>query len=229
MKLGIMQPYLFPYIGYFQLIHAVDAFLIYDDVNFIKQGWINRNRILMNGVPMYFTLGLKGASSFKKICEIEINDNRDKLLKTVAQAYKKAPYFDDVFPLVKQVLETDELNLGRFVTGSIKAVAGFLGIATPIEVSSEKRLFPELSGHERVLAICAHYGATDYVNAIGGKELYSREEFARNGTRLHFLRTAAFAYPQVASDFVPNLSIIDVLMHNPLDAVKEYLRRFSLE
>jgi len=224
-----MQPYLFPYIGYFQLIHVADTFLIYDDVNYIKQGWINRNRILMNGAPMFFTLSLKGASSFKKICETEVGDNRDKLLKTIDQAYKKAPFFDSVFPMFKDVFSQNEKNLSRFVIYSILAVVRYLGIETRIEISSGKGLFSEISNWERVLAICGAYQATDYINASGGKELYSREAFAGQGIDLHFLKTEKIEYPHFAPAFVPNLSIIDVLMHNPLATVKEYLRRFNLE
>jgi hypothetical protein len=229
MKLAIMQPYLFPYIGYFQLIKAADTFLVYDDVNFIKQGWINRNRILMNGAPMFFTLGLKGASSFKKICATEVGDNRDKLVKTIDQAYKKAPFFDSVFPLVKDVFSQNEKNLSRFVVYSILSIVRYLGIETQIEIASEKGLFPEIGNWKRVLAICGAYKATEYINASGGKELYSKEIFAERGIDLHFLKTEKIEYQQFAPTFVPNLSIIDVLMHNPPETVKEYLQRYSLE
>jgi hypothetical protein len=229
MRLAIMQPYIFPYIGYFQLINAADTFLIYDDVNFIKQGWINRNRILMNGAPMFFTLGLKGASSFKKICETEIGDNQKKLLKTIDQAYKKAPFFDSVYPLVEDILSQNEKNLSRFVVYSILSIVRYLGIETPIEISSQKGFFPEIGSWERVLAICGAYQATEYINASGGKELYSKEIFAERGIDLHFLKTEKIAYRQFAPTFVPNLSIIDVLMHTPPGTVREFLRQYSLE
>lgn len=229
MTFGIMQPYLFPYIGYYQLINAVETFLIYDDVNYIKQGWINRNRILMNGVPIFFTLGLKGASSFKKICDVEIGGNREKLQKTIVQAYKKAPFFEAVFPMVKEILELSESNLSRFVTHSILSITEFLGIKTRIEISSEKRLFPELNGQERVLAICGAYEATDYLNAIGGKDIYSKEAFADRGIALNFLKTGKIEYQHFAPEFIPNLSIIDVLMHTPPELVNEFLLRFNLE
>lgn len=229
MKLAIMQPYFFPYIGYFQLISSVDTFLIYDDINFIKQGWINRNRILMNGKPLFFTLSLKGASSFKKICETEITGNVDKLKKTVSQAYKKAPFFTDIYPLVQEILDQRERNLSLYVTHSIIAIAQYLGLKTCLERSSEKQLFQELHEQKRVIAICESYQATEYINAPGGINLYSREAFANHGTKLQFLKTGPIEYPQFSAAFVPNLSIIDVLMHNPLDTVKEYLSQFSLE
>jgi hypothetical protein len=229
MKLAIMQPYLFPYIGYFQLVGAVDTFLIYDDINFIKQGWINRNRILMNGEPLLFTLNLKGASSFKKICDIGITGNGDKLKKTIAQAYKKAPFFTGVYPLVQEILNQQESNLSLFLTHSIITIASYIGLKTRFERSSERRLFPEMRGQNRVIAICKSYKATDYVNAAGGVDLYSREAFAIYNIKLKFLKTCAIEYPQFSPVFIPNLSIIDILMHNPLDAVREYLRRFSLE
>jgi hypothetical protein len=228
MKIGIMQPYLFPYIGYFQLIGAVDIFLIYDDVNFIKQGWINRNRILMNGKPQFFTLSLRDASSFKKICDIAIVGNGDNLQKTIVQAYKKAPFFTVVYPLVQEILEQRETDLSLYVTHSIIAIARFLGLKTHFARSSERRLFPELHGESRVIAICELYQATEYVNATGGVDLYSRETFAGHRIKLQFLKTGAIEYPQLSPVFIPNLSIIDVLMFNPLSLVKEYLKRFSL-
>jgi len=179
MKLGIMQPYFFPYIGYFQLINAVDKFVIYDDVNYIKQGWINRNRILLNGQPHYITINLNDASSFKKINEIEINFNFNpsKLLKTLQQCYKKAPYFNEIYPLIEKVLFFEERNLAKFTTNSLKLICEYLNINSAFEISSQHNIGRKLRGEYRVIEICKYFGAEEYINAIGGVNLYNKEEF----------------------------------------------------
>jgi len=228
MKLGIMQPYLFPYIGYFQLINAVDTFVIYDDVNYIKQGWINRNRILMNNASHYFTLSLKEASSFKKICEIEVGTNIEKLKKTLLQVYCKAPYFAATFSLLHEILDCQDTNLSHFVTNSLQKISRYIGIETKFVVSSELNISCDLCGQDRVIKINEHFHADTYINAIGGKELYSREAFAKHNIKLQFLKTDAIEYKQFSREFIPNLSIIDVLMFNSLDSVREFLNRNSL-
>ena len=108
MNLAVMQPYLFPYIGYWQLIDAVDIFIIYDDVNFIKRGYINRNNILENKTSQLITLELIGASQNKRINEISIGNNVNKLLKTLKQNYLKAPFYKDVFPVLEEILNNEE-------------------------------------------------------------------------------------------------------------------------
>jgi len=228
MKLGIMQPYFFPYIGYFQLINAVDKFVLYDDVNFIKQGWINRNRILLNGQPHYFTLGLKNASSYKKINEIEISINADKLLKTIYQAYNKTPYFYNIYPIIAEILNYKELNLAKFVSNSIFKISSYLGIDTEIIVSSEKSISNELKSKERVLAICNFFGAANYLNAIGGVDIYSKEEFSNYGIKLYFIRPNEITYQQFKDNFITNLSIIDVIMFNSKETINEMLTMFAL-
>jgi hypothetical protein len=228
MKLAIMQPYFFPYIGYFQLINAVDTFLVYDDVNFIKQGWINRNRIVMNGSPLLFTLDLKGASSFKKICEIEIGSNTDKIQKTIEQAYKKAPFFADVYPIIQEILVLKENNLARFVTNSIVKISQFLKLKTKFEISSEKNITKDSQGQERIIEICKYFNAEKYINAIGGIELYSNSNFEKEGIRLFFLKSNEINYRQFNDKFIPSLSIIDMLMFNPVGIVSEFLRNYEL-
>jgi hypothetical protein len=227
-KLAIMQPYFFPYIGYWQLINAADAFVIYDDVNYIKQGWINRNRILVGGQPHYITVGLSGASSFKKINEIALRLDSQQLLKTIHQSYCKAPYFSEVYPMVERILNHNEMNLAGFVSNSIKEVMRYLNIETKCIVSSEAQIGKDLKGKERVISICKHYGATHYYNAIGGTALYDKEEFKENGIELKFLKTGATAYRQFDNDFVPSLSIIDLMMFNSIDETKKMLNEYEL-
>lgn len=228
MKITIMQPYLFPYIGYFQLINAVDTFVIYDDINYIKQGWINRNRILLNNQPFFLTFNLKGASSFKKINEIEINHNSKKLLKTINQAYSKSPFFDEVYGLIEKIIRHDTTNLSGFVTNSIIEISKFLEIGTKFEISSQINVGTEMKGQDRVIGICKYFDATEYVNAIGGKELYSKEDFANERIYLKFLKTDEIIYKQFDNEFHPFLSIIDVMMFNSIPTIINFLNKYIL-
>ena len=234
MKLAIMQPYFFPYLGYFQLLHAVDRFVVYDDVAFIKQGWVNRNRILINGQPSYVTVPLKQASSFRLIHEIEIDDSPQnrlwpaRLLKTVDNAYRRAPQFDRVFPLIESVLDAGATRVGELARDSVRAVAAHLGLNCEWIDTSATYGNADLAGQERVLAICRAERATEYVNAAGGVELYSREEFARAGITLRFLALSPAEYRQFGAPFVPWLSIIDVLMFNTPSEVADLIGRYEL-
>lgn len=228
MKVGIMQPYLFPYVGYYQLIKAVDTFVIYDDVNFIKQGWINRNRILLNGSDFMFNIILKGASSFKKINEIEVVCNNHKLIATIEQAYRKAPYFNEVYPLLTNILLFKETNLAKYLTYALHATIAYLGINVSILVSSEIEKDTLLKGEDKVIDICKRLKATNYINAIGGRELYSKEKFAENSLILNFIKSKPIVYPQFKNQFVSWLSIIDVMMFNSPEKLREMLTQYEL-
>lgn len=231
MKLGIMQPYFLPYIGYWQLLNAVDRYVIYDDVNFIKGGWINRNRILQNGAPAYINVPMIGASSFKRINEIQVNrDPRvmGKLLKTVEQNYRKAPSFESVMPLMERICRFEGDNLAEFLANSIRVVCDYLGITTTLVMSSQIEKDISLRAQDKVIDICRRQGATEYFNAIGGQTLYDQMSFARFGIRLQFLKTAAVTYSQGKGAFVPNLSILDVLMFNPQTTINDMLHQFKL-
>lgn len=231
MKLGIMQPYFLPYIGYWQLMNAVDKYVIYDDVNFIKGGWINRNRILLNGKSQYFNIQMQGASSFKLINEININNNEiniNKNLKTIYMAYHKAPNFFKVYKLLQDILEKQTDNLAEYVINSIRVIADYLNITTEIVISSSINKDNSLRGQDKVIEICKKSNATDYYNAIGGMDLYSFDEFKENGINLSFLKTNDICYKQFDNEFVPNLSIIDVMMFNSQAEIKTMLDDFTL-
>lgn len=230
MKIGIMQPYLFPYIGYYQLIKAVDTFVIYDDVNYIKQGWINRNRILVNGIENMFSIPLKGGpSQSKKINEMEFLDNTIiKLLRTIEQSYKKSPYFSEVYPLITNILTYEESNMAKFLRYSLNMVMEHLEINTRVLVSSEIEKNNSLKGADKGIDICKQLKATNYINAIGGQELYSKEIFAENGLILNFIETKPIVYPQFKNQFIPWLSIIDVMMFNSVEKIQEMLDSYEL-
>jgi len=223
MKLAIMQPYFLPYIGYFQLIAAVDMFIVYDNIKYTKKGWINRNRMLQNGKDAMFSLPLKSDSDYLDVCERELaaDFNRDKLLNQINAAYRRAPYFAQTFPLVEQIVRYDDTNLFRFLHHSIVKTCEHLNIATEIRVSSGIAIDHNLKNQDKVLALCAAVGANAYVNAIGGMELYSKETFREKGIDLKFIRSKPFEYAQFGDAFVPWLSIIDVMMFNSLADVEQ--------
>lgn len=232
MKLGIMQPYFLPYIGYWQLLNAVDKYVIYDDVNYIKGGWINRNYVLVNGKKYLFTIKLLDSSSFKKINEIELNmflKDKDKLFKTIEQGYKKAPFFAEGIALFKKILYFDEKNLSKFIINSIKEVCRYLEINTELIVSSEIDKNNSLKGEEKVLNICQVLGGTEYYNAIGGQELYSNQSFDEKGIKLKFLETGNVSYKQFSDTYIQNLSILDVVMFSSKDDIKKMLEMYSLK
>lgn len=232
MKIGIMQPYYFPYIGYWQLIEAVDKFVIYDDVNFIKGGWINRNRILCNGKVQYINLPMSGASSFKHINMIGVDNNpvlKEKNKKTLWNAYHKARQFNIVFPIICDILECGQDNLAEYLTFSIKTICDYLGIDTELYISSRIDKDNSLHGEDKVLDICRRMGADIYYNAIGGRELYHFDRFRDNGLRLCFLQTDEIIYAQGShTGFETNLSIIDVMMNNEAGKIRQMLSQYSL-
>lgn len=231
MKLGIMQPYLFPYIGYWQLLAAVDKYVIYDDVNFIKGGWINRNRILNNGKVQYFNVQLKGSSSYKHINEIEIQNNEIQIVKnkkTLYNAYHKSKMFNIVFPMLEGILEYNTNELAAYLENSIKNICKYLEIDTELVVSSHINKDDTLKGEDKVIEICRRLGADTYYNAIGGRSLYDFEHFKNAGIKLIFLKTKEIQYDQNNQVFEPNLSIIDVLMNNSKDEVRQMLKMYEL-
>ena len=229
MKVGIMQPYFMPYIGYWQLIKAVDKYVVYDDVNYIKKGWINRNNILVNGNAKLFSISLKEASQNKLINEIEISDDFNKFLKTLYFCYSKAPHYKAVDELMQKICAYPNKNLGDFLYNSISEVCNYLGIETEIILSSSIEKDNSLKGQDKILHICKNLGATEYYNAIGGKELYDDKSFAANNIKLSFLRTEFQEYPQLGSPFVKGLSMIDVLMFNSVAEVNRHLDGLILE
>lgn len=231
MKLGIMQPYFFPYIGYWQLINAVDQYVIYDDVNFIKGGWVNRNKILIKDEGRYFNLLLHKASPNKLIKEIEILDDktaRRKLLDTLKLNYSKAPYFNDAYPIIKKILDYEATNLAQFLINQIHILSKYLYIETEILISSQIPKDNKLKNEKKVLSICRILGADVYLNAIGGKELYVKEHFRSYGVELQFLKSKKIIYNQFGPDFIENLSIIDVIMFNSAEKVRDMLEDYVL-
>lgn len=232
MKLAVNQPYFFPYIGYFQLMKAVDQFIFYDDVDFIKRGWINRNEILINGEGRYFTVPCIKSSQNRKINEIEFDSGHPdyrKLLKTLRLAYANAPYYDQVFPLVESVMNAQTTKIAELAMESIRQTAEYLELDVSLLISSEN--FPEtnsLQGEERIIALCKESNAAHYINLPDGETYYKKENFTEEGINLHFISPEIVPYEQFNDDFIPRLSIIDVMMFNSVEEIQRQLEQYQL-
>lgn len=228
MKLGIMQPYFLPYIGYFQLIKAVDKYVLYDDVNYIKKGWINRNNILCNGNSHLFTISLNGVSQNKLINQIDIVDNFSKFIKMIQMNYSKAPNFNEVFSILKDIVDYPNKNLANFIYYSIKRICDYLEISTEILLSSEIKKNNSLKGQDKIIDICKVLKTDIYINAIGGQKLYDKNIFRENGIELYFLDSKIISYNQMNKEFVPFLSILDVMMWNTKEEINCMLEQYHL-
>ena len=226
-----MQPYFMPYIGYFQLLAAVDKFVLYDDVNFINRGWVNRNNILVGGKAHLFTIPLENASQNRLIHEVGVASDlawRKKLLKTLTQSYQKAPFFGDVFPLIEKVIMSEAHSIAELCYTGISTVAEYLEIKTTLVKTSRIYDNQDLKGAGRILSICQIEGADRYINPIGGMELYDKENFRAVGITLNFIKSKPHTYAQYKNAFVPWLSIIDVLMFNSVEHTQKLLKDFEL-
>ncbi len=230
LKLAIMQPYFFPYIGYWQLMNCVDEFVVYDNVEYVKQGWINRNRYLCNGKPKYFTLPLVRDSDFLDVNMRCVSQTYlDKgIYNKIKSAYHKAPFFDECFNLISEIYEYSERNLFDFLFRTINAVKKLLDIQTPVLISSQISDNKDLKGEQRVIDICVIENASCYVNPIGGVNLYNEDNFKSMGVEIRFLKSRVPKYEQFGEDFVPSLSIIDVLMFNGIDGTKKMLDEYDI-
>lgn len=231
MKIAIMQPYFMPYIGYFQLINAVDRFVILDDVNYINKGWINRNRILLHGLEKLFTIPIKAASQNKLICQVELVDDLNwkmKFLKTLNYNYKRAPYYKEAYPVIENIVLCPEKRISNFNHHNIRVINQYLGIGTTVIPSSSIYQNNNLKGQERILDICRKEKATVYINTSNGIHLYLKEAFTQNRVELYFIKSYEIQYSQFNNKFVPGLSIIDVMMFNPVPVIREYLKQYEL-
>ena len=234
MDISIMQPYLFPYIGYFQMINCSDYFVIADDVQYIKRGWINRNRILLNGEPALVILPVKKGSAFAKIYErnfVEKENPRGRItfLNKIYDAYHKAPEFEHSYGLIEKIINYDDNNVAKYLQNSIQEICAYLTISTEIIMESTFNVSPDMNYQDAVITVCKKLKATRYINAIGGTNLYSADKFNAHGLELKFIKTRdSLNYKQFYQRFVPNLSIIDVMMFNSVAQIQEFLAAYDL-
>jgi hypothetical protein len=230
--IAIMQPYFFPYIGYFQLIKSVDEFVIYDNIQYTKKGWINRNRILNKDSDKLFTIPLKKDSDYLNVIDRKLSESwdkdRKKLLNLLYTSYNKAPYFKETYNVAEECLLDTEDNLFTFILNSLNKINNNLDIKTPIITSSNINIDHSLKSQDKVIAICKAREATTYVNAIGGVDLYSKETFKLNNIDLKFIKSQPITYSQFGNTFIPWLSIIDVMMFNSKEIIKDYLNLYTL-
>lgn len=233
MTIGIMQPYAFPYIGYFQLIASVDRFLLLDDVNYINKGWINRNRLLINKEPQYFVLPISRASQNKTINSLQlVQDNKWKstLEKTLSMAYGRSKNFTEFFSLFKQILSLETWHLSDFIACSLQTICNYLEIKTEIVTTTAGYFNSNLKGQDRIIDLCEKEHASTYINASGGKTLYESAKFEERGIQLKFINPNLRPYDQNGTDsFVPGLSIIDMLMNCPKPLVQKHLNDYTFE
>jgi hypothetical protein len=232
MKVGIMQPYFMPYIGYFQLLNLVDKFIIYDNIQYTKKGWVNRNRILLNGEISSISIPLRKDSDYLNINERYLAENWErekiKLINKIRQAYIKAPNFNNFFPVLEKIINHQNENLFEFIYNSIICLNDFLGIDTEIIISSTIKINHELKSEEKVLAICKFVNAKQYINPIGGFKLYDKNQFKKESIYLSFLKTDNIIYNQFQNNFIPFLSIIDIIMFNSKDEIMSFLVKYKL-
>jgi hypothetical protein len=230
---AMMQPYLFPYLGYFQLIAAADIFVLGDDLQYVKEGWINRNRILNNGQPKLITFPLKKDRHNLNINERHLIDNIQdeitRLLNVIGMTYSRAPFRADVLPRLEQIMRCPHKNLALYAEHSIRELCAYLRITTPIITSSTLQLSAPIDHQDRVVSTMKALRGTTYINPIGGLSLYCPDYFAKRGLTLKFHRMHNVPYPQSKQPFTPGLSIIDVMMFNSVEDIGRQLNAFSLE
>jgi hypothetical protein len=219
MKIGIMQPYVMPYIGYFQLIYNCDVFIFYDNVNYIKNGWIDRNRILSNNQATYFKIPISKASSFKKICDtlihpVEYAPWKQRFFTTLHTCYKRAPYYTSCIKLIEDIFDKEYNSISQLAIASVERTAKYLGLNTIFKIASQNYHNDQLTRSERLINICKQENACTYINMQGGSDLYQPENFTEHGINLKFLSSNIKPYKQYKNSFIGGLSIIDVLMFN---------------
>lgn len=231
-RVAIMQPYFLPYVGYFHLINSVDEFVIYDNIQYTKKGWINRNKILVNGKDKLISLPLKKDSDYLNVIDRELSHTWDieklKLLNLLKSSYRKSPEYEIIFPIIEKCILFPESNLFSFILNTLTTLNCYLEINTKITTSSTIDIDHSLKSQDKVIAICKNLQATTYINAIGGQELYNIKDFKDKGLNLNFIKSPQLNYKQYKNDFIPWLSILDVLFFNRKQDIIKYLNKYTL-
>jgi len=227
-----MQPYFLPYMGYFHLLNSVDEFVIYDNIQYTKKGWINRNRILVNGKDKLISLPLKKGSDYLNVIDRKLSDNwdgeRSKLLNLIKSSYKRSPQYSIVFPIIEKCIQFPDNNLFNFILNSLTQLNLFLEIDTKVTISSTINIDHTLKSKDKVIAICKNLDATTYINAIGGQELYNVEDFKNHKLDLKFIKSSLLNYKQYKNEFIPWLSILDILFFNEKQDIIKHLNEYTL-
>lgn len=228
-----MQPYIFPYIGYYQLIDAVDNFVVFDDVNFIMRGWINRNNILLNGNKYLFSIPLDKPSQNKLICDTKLHfteQDKRKFLKLLSSAYGKAPYFNDVYPLLEDIILYPDNDLTNYLCNSLIKTCEYIGIKTNILRSSQIEHNTHLRAEKKIIDICKKIGTSMYVNLPGGRELYNSDNFQQENINLRYINILLdkITYKQFNNEFVASLSCLDLIMFNSKPELNSIIKQYTV-
>ncbi|RAU47310.1 MULTISPECIES: WbqC family protein [unclassified Pseudomonas] len=231
--IAVMQPYLFPYLGYFQLIAAADVFVLGDDLQYVRSGWVNRNRILHDHEARLISFPLKKDRfqlpiNQRQLCD-RFSEEADRLIALIAQSYQQAPYFAQVMPLIERLVRFPQQNIALYAEHAIRELCAYLHIVTPIMRSSDLILGSPVDKQERIIRIAHTFEATTFITPEGGSVVYDRDHFARNRLLVRFFRMSPVEYRQFRQPFVANLSIIDVLMFNCVEQVQHLLTQFQLD
>lgn len=228
MRGAIMQPYFFPYIGYYQLAYGVEKFIFLDDVNYIKKGYVNRNSILFNKEKFYFSIPVEKISQNRKINEHNYTGDFLKFLNLIENAYKKSPNFHTIMPLIEDIALDQNLNVAEKNSKSLIDVFSYLDIDRDFLFSSKIDPLPKEKGEERILTLCKKSNINKYINAFGGQSLYDIQNFKNSKIELKFIKSNIPAYSQGCDNFIENLSIIDILMNCDKKETRELLEQYSL-
>lgn len=226
MRVAVMQPYFFPYIGYFQLLNAVDTFVIFDDVNYIKRGWINRNRIILNKQEHLLTLPVKNVSQNKHINQHLLDSPQvefEKIQKKLFFAYHKSPNYLALKLLIDDCFSFEDPNISIFNAYCLSKIAKYLGISCNFITSSELNINVFHNPQDRIIKIIKKLGGNQYVNLPGGQELYNHKTFENENIELRFIQPNTFEYPNLAENFVPNLSILDIIANVETKTIQSFL------
>lgn len=227
-----MQPYFLPYIGYFQLIKGVDEFIIYDNIQYSRKGWIQRNRMLENGKDVFISLSLKKDSDYLDVRDRKLSaqwpQDKKRLLRRISANYRRAPFYSDIFPLIENIFNYENDNLFEFIFNSVKEICNLLDINTKITISSTLDIDHSLRSQEKVIALVKNVQGQIYLNPIGGLELYNNQDFIDSNIKLEFHKAKPISYTQFKNEFIPWLSILDILMFNPVSQVKEWLEAYEI-
>lgn len=234
MKTAVMQPYIFPYIGYYQLIDAVDNFIIFDDVNFIMRGWINRNNILLDGNKYLFSIPLEKPSQNKLICDTKLSfSEKEKLkfLKVITFAYSKAPQFKEIYNLIEEIIMFDDSHLVNYLQNSLVKTCEYAGIKSKIMKSSEINHDLSLKAENKIIDLCKKINTTTYINLPGGRSLYNPDNFKKNDIELKFINSFSdkIVYKQYKNDFIANLSFLDLMMFNSKSELNTLLKYYNTQ
>jgi len=235
MKLAIMQPYFLPYIGYISLVKHTDRFVLFDTVQFIRHGWIERNRVLKDSGWQYIKVPLQKHSLNTKIQEIKINNVenwRDKIFAQL-QYYKRiAPYYAETIEVIKKGMAEKTDSITKLNYCMLQSVCKYLHISFNCSIFSEMDINIEAANEpdEWALNICKAMGYDEYWNPPNGKSFFDPAKYVKAGIKLVFLEQVLSVYPQGKgrANFEPGLSIVDVMMFNPVEAVNAMLDDYRI-